>query len=104
MLMSKYHGFFCLYLLLFFSLLRLIRLDACILMASLFNYSREIDTLLEIVDLRVALQEENLRCVRESIQTTMKETEKCLDSLDHLNERAKVNENKSKMQKLRSGS
>lgn len=55
-----------------------------------FNSFREIDTLLEFVDLRIALQEENMRIVRESIQATMKETEKALDSLDHLNDRAKV--------------
>ncbi|GJJ77729.1 hypothetical protein EMPS_10088 [Entomortierella parvispora] len=51
--------------------------------------NEEVDTLLEIVDLRIALQEENLRCVRESIQETMKEIEESLDSLDHLNDKAK---------------
>lgn len=48
------------------------------------------DTLLEVIDLRIALQEENLRNMRESIQTTMKEIEESLESLDRVNDRAKV--------------
>ncbi|KAG0041208.1 hypothetical protein BGZ83_002164, partial [Gryganskiella cystojenkinii] len=49
----------------------------------------DVDTLLEVVDLRIALQEENLRKMKESIQSTIKEIEECADTLDHLDDKAK---------------
>ncbi|KAF9190924.1 hypothetical protein BGZ51_008073 [Haplosporangium sp. Z 767] len=51
--------------------------------------AEDTDVLFELVDIRLAQQEEKLQELRENIQSTMREIDDCLRGLDHLDENAK---------------